>query len=151
MQTLVPADLWTFLATGGQLRYDPDHTEAGQIHLHSAQDLRVGHIYVAAHSPQDPNLNESGVYRIPAISLVASCEHYEPDHLLTYLPFEQSFAVFDGDHARVTVFPGASWADILCSPTDYLNSLWSQSPAVQVLRDEHPWWERYVFFKGAFE
>jgi hypothetical protein len=150
MQQLLPSDLLEFLANGGELSYEASLIEPGRVRLRAAADLRIGRVYAAAHSPLDPNRNESGVYRIPAISLIESCEHYDPHHLLTYLPFERSFAALDADHARVTVFTGASWADILKAPGQYLNALWQPSPGVPVSRDT-AWWERYEFFKDAFE
>jgi hypothetical protein len=150
MKQLLPAELWAFLTNGGQFTCDPEALETGWVKLHPAADLRIGRVYIAPHSDRDPNYEESGIYRVPAISLVESCERYAPDHLLTYLPFEQAFAAFDADHARVTVFPEASWTDILEGPHQYLNALWQSSPEVPVLRED-TWWQRYVFFKDAFE
>ena len=150
MQQLLPPDLLAFLSGGGQLSYDPSAAEPGRVKLRSTSDLRIGRVYAAPHSPLDPNRNEPGVYRIPAISIIETCEHYDPHHILTYLPFEHSFAALDGDHAIINVFTGASWTDIVSAPTQYLNALWQPMPAVSVSRDT-PWWERYEFFKDAFE
>ncbi len=150
LEKLLPAELWDFLVQGCQLAYDPEETEAGCVTLHTAGSLRIGRVYVAPCADDDPNRGASGVYRIPAISLIGECERYEPEHLLTYLPFEQVFAAFDGDHAVMTVFPGASWSDIVAAPARYLNALWQPEPEVTVARDG-VWWKRYAFFKDAFE
>lgn len=151
MQKFLPADLWNFLESGRQLEYDVSLVEPGRMRLQAAKDLRIGRIYAAALSKRDPNRKKSGVYRIPAISLVESCERYDPEYLLAYLPFEGMYAALDQDHARVTVFTSATWSDIVASPTAYLNSLWEESPSVSVSRDEHPWWSHYAFFEEAFE
>lgn len=151
LQPLLPKDLLSFLTTGDQLHYDHSKTEPGRITLFRAEELRVGSVYAAAHSPEDPNHGRSGVYRIPAISLVKSCERYDPDHLLTYLVVERVFAMFDADHARITVFNDASWNDIQSSPALYLNALWEPEPSLDISRDDHPWWEQYAFVEGAFD
>lgn len=150
VEKILPVELWDFLVQSRQFDYDPELTETGRVMLHVAGSLRIGRVYAAPGADNDPNRDASGVYRIPAISLVASCQRYDPDHLLTYLPFEQAFAAFDGDHALVTLFPGASWADIVKAPTRYLNALWQTQPEVTVERGR-AWWKRYAFFNEAFE
>ena len=103
-----------------------------------------------SNGPGDPNRKREGVYRIPAFSLLAKCEVYAPEHLLTFLPFEERFAAFDCDHAIVTVFTSATWADIVSNPLLYLNAPWERKPAVPHARDLR-WWERYAFYPGACE
>lgn len=151
MQEFLPPDLWEFLSSGEQLQYDPAKAEAGKVRLHATKDLRIGRVYAAPLSELDPNRGNSGVYRIPVISLVASCGTYDPAYLISWLPFEHAYAVFDGDHALVTVFPDATWTDIAAAPLDYLNALWDREPVVPVVREEYPWWQRYAFYEEAFE
>lgn len=149
MEAILPKDLHEFLKEKKQLKADWEQTETGVITLKALEDLRISYVYVAPTPRKAPHKKSEGVYRVTAINLIASCERYSPNHLLTYLPFEQAFAAFDGDHARVTVFPGATWSDISASPEPYLNSLWEQKPKVKAEREIQPW-KRYEFFPEEF-
>lgn len=151
MIDLIPSDLASFLKKKGQLVYDEAEAIPGHIQLRSLTQLRIGRVYAAPASEDDPNRKKSGVYRIPAICLVKKCERYNPEYILSYLPFEKAFASFDGDHAMVTVFENASWQDIVENALPYINALWEPEPAVKCLRNEIRWWKRYAFFKNAFE
>jgi hypothetical protein len=129
----------------------PDAGRAGAIMLSKVGNLRVGQIYVRPISNRDPHFCRNGVYRIPAISLVEWCEHYDSEYLLCYLPLEATFGVFDADHARVTTFARANWLDILKDPASYLNSLWQKEPAVECSCEQWEWWLKYIFFEDEVD
>lgn len=147
--SLLPNDLVEFLQAGRQLEYDHKKAVPGRLTLKPIAALQVSSVYAAPRKRGDPNAKESGIYRIPAISLVAQCERYNPDFILSYLPLEATFAAFDGDHAIVTVFPGASWTSIQADPVPYINAQWDDEPSVKVDRSVD-WGSRYSFKKGAF-
>ncbi len=146
----IPEDLTFFLRKRKQLVYNPKKAIAGSIKLMPLHRLRIGRVYAAPKSTADPNRRRSGVYRIPAISITSKAEQSDPEHLLTYLPFEGLYATFDGDHAVVTVFSEATWSDIAADPLPYLNANWEKKPSVKATRRTQ-WFQRYVFFDEAFE
>src|ERR1700754_4020372 len=128
MNMPIPQDLQTFLRKKGQLTCDWKLAQTGRLKLLPLAELRVGSVYAAPRGTLDPNRRRRGIYRIPAISLIARCERYDPDHLLTFLPLEGRFATFDGDHAVVTVFTDATWTDIGRNPLPYVNANWESKP-----------------------
>jgi hypothetical protein len=149
ISSLLPQELVAFLQSGQQLKYDFKKAVAGRLTLKGIDELQIGAVYAAPRKRGDPNKTERGVYRVPAISLVAKCERYDPRHVLSYLPLEAAFAAFDGDHAMITVFPGASWTSIQADPLPYINAQWDSEPSIQVDRNVD-WGSRYSFNKGAF-
>lgn len=150
MKLPIPEDLEAFLKAKKQLSCDWKLAQTGEVRLFSLDRLRISGMYSAPRGMSDPNRRRRGVYRIPAISLTARCKKYDPAHLLSYLPFENLYATFDGDHAVVTVFTRATWTDIAANPLPYLNANWDRSRAVPASRRTQ-WHERYAFFKDAFE
>lgn len=150
MKLPIPDDLRAYLKAKQQLGCDWKQAQTGEIRLFSLDRLRIGRMYAAPRGMSDPNRRRRGVYRIPAISLTARCKEYAPEHLLSYLPFENLYATFDCDHAVVTVFTGATWTDIAANPLPYLNANWESRPAVPASRRTQ-WHRRYDFFKNAFE
>ena len=150
MNTLLPEDLVCFLDRRDKLEYDTAMAVPGRVALHKLEKLRIGRLYAAARKSGDPNRGRSGVYRIPAISLLARCEKYDPAYLLCYLPLERSFAAFDGDHALPGLFAGATWSDIVANPLPYLNAPWDRKSTVKIKRNTD-WGARYAFFRGACE
>lgn len=149
MDLPLPDDLYAFLKKKRQLACDWKHAQTGRLKLLALDQLRFGSVYAAARGTADPNRRRRGIYRIPAISLIGRCERYDPEHLLTYLPFEGKFATFDGDHAVVTLFTQATWTDIASNPLPYINANWESKPAAPSWRRTQ-WWRRYEFFKDAF-
>lgn len=146
----LPEDLRAFLQKRGQLSCDWKQAQTGRLKLRALDQLRIGSVYAAARGTIDPNRRREGVYRVPAISLIARCERYDPEHLLTFLPFERKFATFDGDHAVVTLFTQATWTDIAKDPLPYVNANWESKPSVASSR-RMKWWLWYEFFEDAFE
>jgi hypothetical protein len=140
---LLPQKLVDFVRAGGTL--ETASSRLGKVRVKSLSELRIGTIYVAPIAKVDPNLGRDGVYRVPAISLLAECQRYDPDHILSYLPLERMFCVFDSDHARITVFPDATWSDIACEPNTYIDTLWQSTPVVKHLRTQIPWWLTHAF------
>ena len=149
MLDFLPADLVSLLSRESEFNVDPDLLESGRLTFHSPADLRISTLYVAPRGMKDPNRRRRGIYRIPAVSLVKECERYDPRHLLTYLPFERSYAAWDGDHALLTCFGAATWAQIAADPEPYVNALWERKPRVPVVRNIEPWL-RYQFLRNEF-
>ncbi|WP_415901028.1 hypothetical protein [Neptuniibacter sp. QD48_11] len=113
----IEKDLKDFLRQGLQLEYDHTKAEAGFIGLHSLEELSEGVVWVC------PEANE-GYYEVPAVSLSSTCEAYDPEFLLLWLPKEKLYGAWDCDHWSLTVFPGAVWTDIIADPVKYLNAQW---------------------------
>lgn len=150
MKLALPGDLEAHLRAKRQLSCDWRKAQTGEIRLFSLDRLRIGRMYSAPRGTNDPNRRRRGVYRIPAISLTARCKKYDPEHLLSYLPFENLYATFDCDHAVVTVFTRATWTDIAANPLPYLNANWERNSAAPTSRRTQ-WYRRYDFFQDAFE
>lgn len=86
----------------------------------------------------DPNREvEGGYYRVPAEALVEHHDHYDPDGILIWLPFEACFGAWDPDHWDVITFPGTTWADIVTDPRRYLAALEDGDPDLAYLIPIH--------------
>lgn len=137
----LPADLRDFLAAGCQWEYDPGECHAGRVLLHRLSELEYATCGVTTYetdvAEEDPAGGEDGWYSVPMVSLVASCENYGPDFLLTWLPDEQMFGTYDVEHRHLRVFPGATWAAICASPAKFINSQWE--PSGDFSADARPW------------
>jgi hypothetical protein len=129
IQLNLPKDLQAFLQEGRQLEYDAAHSEPGRVVLKSLAELEIGAIWINSdESPlmnDDPNAGEDGYYEVPAVSLTAACEGYDPDFILLWLPHERLLGTWDCDQWDLRVFPGTTWWNIVQDPTPYLNAQWS--------------------------
>jgi hypothetical protein len=145
---LIPPDLTDFLHAGKQLEYDTALCEAGVIVLKSPDELSVSDVYVdSEESPlrdSDPNAGVEGYYAVPAVSLVAECEGYDPDGILIWLPDYSLYGTWDSDHWDVLVFPQVAWSDIVGNPVPYLNALWEHGVECEYLAP----WGRHEFNRG---
>lgn len=145
----IPPELADFLGQGKELQYDRSQCEAGRVKLKRLQDLEVEEIKISTKKvsriseTDDPNKNHSGAYRVPAVSLVADCENYDPDFILLWLPQEQMFGALSGEYTNeLLVFPGASWQDIVNDPVRYINAQWKGD--YSIAKDFNPW-QKYRF------
>lgn len=124
----LPRDLVEYLTSGGGLTLDTEDSEAGILTLHPLADLRLGTANVDSNeSPlkaDDPHAGESGSYEVPAVSLTAFCEAYDPEGILLWLPNEELFGSWDNDHYDLFVFPGATWDTIIRNPVPYVDTQW---------------------------
>ena len=145
---MVPDDLLDFLQRGQQLKYDPKDCEAGSVILKRSSDLVIAEIYIdSENSPwqeSDPNAGREGYYSIPAVSLVDSCEGYDPEGILVWLPDQQCYGTWDNDHWDVLVFPDVSWSDIVANPVPFINAQWRGEVKFEYLRP----WPCYEFKQG---
>lgn len=125
----LPGELITYLSAGGDLRLDSAASEPGVVTLHPLADLRVGVVNVDSDesplSADDPNAGMSGSYEVPAVSLTADCDGYDPVGILLWLPNEKLFGSWDCDHYDLYVFPGATWNDIVADPVKYIDTQWN--------------------------
>jgi hypothetical protein len=147
MSRLIPPDLADFLRAGKQLEYDAALCEAGKVALKSYDELSVSDVYVdSEESPlraADPNAGVTGYYSVPAVSLVAECEGYDPEGIMIWLPDYSLYGTWDSDHWDVLVFPHATWSDIVRDPVPFLNAQWEDGFGEYLAP-----WERYEFRKG---
>ncbi|MFL0811442.1 MAG: hypothetical protein K6L76_13570 [Agarilytica sp.] len=125
----IPADLNDFLNSGGKLEYDPGKCECGRIELLKTEDLENCTLSVELAeefyaSPEQHQMGPWGTYNIEAINLVKSCEHYDPEYILLYLPKEKLYGSFDSDHLNLIVFPNTIWSKIISNPLGYINAQW---------------------------
>ncbi|MFA6097140.1 MAG: hypothetical protein WC788_05935 [Candidatus Paceibacterota bacterium] len=145
----IPKDLEDFLRQGKELEYDRYTCEAGEVRLRKLQELKAENIKISTkHVPRiseqdDPNKNKNGSYIIPAVSLVAECENYDPDFVLLWLPREQKYGALSGACVNeLLVFPTATWSDIAGNPVKYINAQWKGD--YSAAEDFNPW-QKYPF------
>lgn len=145
----IPKDLEEFLRQSKELEYDGETCEAGTVKLKKLEDLKVENIKISTkHVPRiserdDPNKNKGGTYAIPAVSLVAECENYDPDFVLLWLPEERKYGALSGAHAdELLVFSSATWGDIAGNPVKYINAQWKGD--YSAAEDFNPW-QKYPF------
>jgi hypothetical protein len=123
-----PEDFLEFLRRGSQLEYDSDECEVGRVTLLPIKKLTPSVVYVdsfdAPFATSDPHANEDGCYVIPAYSLLAECEGYDPEGILIWLPDQKMFGSWDSETWDVMMFPHTSWSEIAADPAKYLNAMW---------------------------
>jgi len=130
----LPDDFRAFLAAGRQLEYDPKDCDCGRVTLLRSRQLRLRQYTILTNEMQhvygDPRRGK-GCYLVPAVNLVATCEHYDPYGILVWIPKERMFGTWDCDHlvmevlvARHAFMEGATWADICANPVRFLNAQW---------------------------
>jgi hypothetical protein len=149
MTPALPDDLQAFLRDGRQLEYDPSACEPGQVLLLPLGKHTLAEVWIDGKQlvgvADDPHAGNKGYYAVPAINLVGSCEAYDPEHVLLWLPEEGLYGTWDCDHWELCVFPRAAWTDIAADPLPYLNAQWYPSPAVAELFVP---WPKYPFRSG---
>lgn len=140
----LPDDLRAFLSADRQLQYDSNRCECGQVTLLRPRQLRLRPFTIFTDEMQhvhgDPRRGK-GYYVVPAVNLVASCEHYQPLGILIWIPKEGMFGTWDCDHHVMQVLvtfrrrgdtagiEAATWTDIEADPLRYLNSQWGPRDA----------------------
>jgi hypothetical protein len=158
----LPPDLAEFLGAGRQLEFDPRDAQPGTLRLRSAERLELGAVYLngaeEGHAPgegdeadpdDDPHVDDHGYYVIPAVDLVASAEHYPPEHILTWVPSRKMFGTWDSGHLELLVFPGVSWSDITDNPLRYVNAQWHEADDELVGVYVSPWLHGYAWEAGT--
>lgn len=124
----LPENLIQFLKAGKQFDFGEDESEAGQVKLHRLEDLQLATVLVdseeAPFQKEDPNAGRDGAYEVPAVSLSAECDGFDPEFILLWLPEEGLFGSWDSDHYDLYVFPNATWNDIVANPIPYLDAQW---------------------------
>ena len=145
---MIPHDLADFLHAGKQLEYNAALCEAGKVVLKSLDELFVSDVYVdSEESPlhdSDPSADVKGYYAVPAVSLVAECEGYDPEGILIWLPDYSLYGTWDSDHWDVLVFPNVTWSDVVDNPVAFLNAQWEHGVVCEYLAP----WEKCEFREG---
>ena len=135
----LPADLVEFLQAGKQPEYDPATCEAGAITLLPIDQLKVEFFPMICRSSEDPHTGEGGCYLVRGVSLVASCENYDPAGLLLWLPLDERYALWDSSHATLAVFgPEVNWSQIVSDLPRHINAHWRLKSTAPV-SDFTPW------------
>lgn len=143
MIDLLPDDLVLFLRSGQQPQYDADSCEAGNVRLHALHQLVVEYFPMDPTDDDDPHAGENGSYLVKGVSLVASCDDYDPEGLLLWLPLDRRYGIWDGEHGTLMVFsPTVSWTQIASDLPRYINAGWaidgSEPVAPLSAWDRHP-------------
>jgi hypothetical protein len=141
----LPSEAVDFLRARRALKYDASAAEAGQVSLHPLEALTLGEVWVAPEEDDDPHRRDEGYYAIPAVSLTAACDGYDPDFILLWLPEEKKFGTWDSDHWVLQVFDGATWPDIEKSPLAYVDAQWRANSTVATRAKP---WRLYPFKLG---
>jgi hypothetical protein len=135
----LPDDLFAFLQNGKQLEYDPATCEAGAITFLPVDRLRIEFFPMISESPEDPHAGESGCYLVKGVSLIASCDNYDPTGLLLWLPLDERYGLWDGEHGTLFVFgPDVDWSEIARDLPRHINAEWSVEGSAAVT-DLIPW------------
>jgi hypothetical protein len=148
----LPDDLREFLDCGRQLSYAFNECEAGRITLLSLELLKLELFPTDVDNgpldnSADPHHGQLGCYLVPAVSLVAECDGYDPGGLLLWIPSEASFGTWDSSHTLIEAFdPSVSWAEIASDPLPHINSFWGEE-RVGGLAPLVPW-PRYEYDPG---
>ncbi|MEM9777239.1 MAG: hypothetical protein AAF902_21865 [Chloroflexota bacterium] len=122
----LPKDLISFLEANKQFKYNPLDCECGQVELLSYGELEEDVIWI-----DNSSANQKSYYELPVISLLADCDHYDPEDILVWLIDEEIFGTWDNEHWVLTVFGKTTWADIVKEPAKFLSAQWKEI--------EHDW------------
>lgn len=135
----LPDDLIAFLRAGNQPEYDPTTCEAGAVILSPLDQLKAEFFPMTSEDSADPHAGEGGSYLVTGVSLIASCENYDPIGLLLWLPLDGRYGTWDGEHGTLRVFePDAKWSEMAGDLPRYVNAQWGLDGSVPV-SDLIPW------------
>ena len=135
----LPADLVAFLRSGKPLKYDPEACEAGAVELLPLDKLKVEFFPMTPDSPDDPHAGEYGSYLVAGVSLLGSCDGYDPVGLLLWLPLDERYGTWDGEHGTLRVFrKNVSWTVIAKNAPRHINAQWEDEGSAPVT-DLAPW------------
>jgi|GEM_PF-829020 len=135
----LPEDLISFLQNGRQLEYDPAACDVGKATLVPLDGLKVELFPMHEAGPEDPHLSDSGSYLVEGVSLIASCDNYGPEGLLLWLPLDERFGLWDGDHGNLFVFNAdVNWSHIAADFPHYIEAHWAL-PGTAAVAGLVPW------------
>jgi hypothetical protein len=123
----LPSDLVAFLREGKQLKYRAAKTEVGAVKLLPMDHLRLGEFLVEQLPGDGAKSKKSGggLYKVRGVDLVGESDGYGPEGLFVWLPDWKCFGSHDEDHAKMVVFPAATWTQIVASPAKFLDAQWN--------------------------
>lgn len=135
----LPEDLAAFLRADKQLEYDPATCEAGKITFLPLEHLSVEFFPMDGNGPDDPHAGESGSYLVKGVSLIKSCEHYDPIGLLLWLPLDKRYGLWDPEHGTLFVFGSdVQWTEIAGNLPRHINAEWGLEGSAPVA-NLSPW------------
>jgi hypothetical protein len=135
----LPPDLVALLQRGKQPNYDPAICEAGTVTFLPLDQLKVEFFPIDPHGSDDPHTGEHGSYLVAGVSLLASCEGYDPVGILLWLPLDGCYGTWDGEHRTLRAFhKEVDWSAIAMDPAHYINSQWGLGGSAPVF-DFVPW------------
>jgi hypothetical protein len=135
----LPQDLVAFLRDGHRCEYDPTTCEAGTVTFLPLDQLKLELFPIISDSAEDPHAGESGCYLVKGVSLIASCDNYDPEGLLLWLPLDECYGLWDGEHGTLIVF-GADvcWTEIAEDLPRHINAEWGIENSAPVT-SLNPW------------
>jgi len=124
----LPADLVAFLQSGASLEYDHEQYDPGKITLLTLPQLKLQNFPVdydtgLDDSHEDPHAGEAGCYLVQGVNRVATCEDFDPEGIILWLPVEQRFGAWDSDHRYLEMFgETVTWTSIVADPGPHLEA-----------------------------
>lgn len=99
----LPADLVEFLRQGKQLEfpfYEFADVVPDGLKLLALGKHELGEVWIDSENHPfaytDPHFGEKGYYAVPAVNLVAECNHFEPDFILLWLTSPHRYEFKEG-------------------------------------------------------
>jgi len=99
------------------------------------QTLTVDSIELFINGPLKTDPKERRDYE--AYSLIKKCKGYSPAGVIAWFPEFNAYGSADTDHARIIIYPGISWTDIIRDPTWYINGQWYRNRVAH--QEVNPW------------
>ena len=119
----LPDDLVEFLKSNRILEYDSATCEIGLFTIRSFEEIEEIQMVV-----RGEDAGSSCVIR--ALDLVKSCEGYDPQGIVVFIPALRKYGSYDGEHKALITFRGMSWSDFLAAPARYVNAAWEFDPEI---------------------
>lgn len=63
--------------------------------------------------------------RYRGVDLVKACKSYDPQGIMVWFSALKVYGSWDCDHHQIVTFPGATWTDIVKSPSRYFGAQWN--------------------------
>ena len=119
----LPDDLIEFLESDRRLGYDAAACEIGNCAFRSLDEVEEIDLIVCA-------ADHESSCTIRALDLLKSCETYDPQGMLVYIPSLRKYGSYDGDQEVLITYRGMSWSAFLTDPVRYINAAWDVDPDI---------------------
>ena len=142
----IPEDLHRFLAAneGRQFAFDRkvhSHMEVDSFDFYAPKELTISILTVDTDeyhlNYEEPGDDPKLQFDIEGISLIRTCNSYDPEGILAYFPALKEYGTWDCDHYIINMFSQITWSEIESRLADYINAQWYPSLVNQYLL--RPW------------